>query len=363
MAGAPRRHHFVTKAYLDGFLEPEETGLFCYGRKRPKPFITAPVNLAHIRDYHSVKRADGSLDFSLEALIEREFETPGIPVLRRLSAGKASLGLSQRLALASLTALQGVRVPYEREFMDRHNRESLLGYIQEMDEGTRRLGKPVNAIEVAISTSDKVPAPEAWHRIERKDVEALLRETQDDPRRFSGETFLSLARDVAEIYARMKWTLYLATGENRFITTDCPVVRTFRNGPKPGMDIRSADCEISFPLSSRALLQMKHDNWSLSDADKKRSTWKRRQGRICNSEIGVIQADDDSVRLFNECHVDHAHLWAFSGAFQDWLLARMQGSPKGLKRVKAVADTESLLQSGGRPPQLTRKRELVVEID
>ena len=362
MPSAPRRHHYVTKAYLDGFLEPEETCLYCYGRKRFKPFLAAPQNLANRRDYHSFRRKDGSLDFSLETLIEREFESPGIPVLRRLAIGKGSLHSSQRFALASLIALQNVRVPYEREFMDRHYKEELLGYLREMDEASLKLGGPVNAVDVAVNSSGETPKADEWQTFRRKDIESLLREKADDIDGFSRETFPQIARDVAVIYSRMKWTVYLTNGNSRFITTDCPVVTTFRNGPRPGAGIKDPDCEISFPLSSRALLRIKHDSWSVKDPEKKRSPWKRRKNFSRNSAIEVIQVDDNAVRLYNECQVDRAYMWAFSGTIQDWLLTRMQNPSKGPKRVKAIVDSESLLCSDGRPPQL-RKRQFVVSAD
>jgi hypothetical protein len=194
MRGIPRRHHFVTKAYLDVFLEPNEKLLYCYGRKRPEAFRAAPENLANIRDYHSVRRQDGSLDFSLETRIEQEIETPGIPLIRRLSAGKTNLDTGQRLSLAKLIGLQNVRVPYERDFIDKQNREILAGYLADMDEDARRRGVPVNEIDIAISVTDKEPRPGEWVRVRREYVEAQLEAIRDDPERFSRENFFKSPR-------------------------------------------------------------------------------------------------------------------------------------------------------------------------
>ena len=133
MPGLPRRHHYLTKASLDGFLEPDVKQLFCYMRRKPEPFATTPVNLANIRDFHSFKRPDGSIDTSLETQIEREIEIPGIPLLRKLALGKVNLDYQQRSIVARLVALQNVRVPYERSFMDQNNIDNLRSYIEEMD--------------------------------------------------------------------------------------------------------------------------------------------------------------------------------------------------------------------------------------
>lgn len=118
MAGIPRRHHFVTKAYLDGFLLPGEGHLCCYDRKKSAPFLTAPENLANRHDYHSFKRPDGTIDYSLETQIGSEIESPGIPVIQKLAAGKVNISHAERTTLAKLIALRSVRVPFERNFMD-----------------------------------------------------------------------------------------------------------------------------------------------------------------------------------------------------------------------------------------------------
>lgn len=110
MPGLPRLHHYVTKSYLDGFLEPDTKQPHCYMRRKSRPFLTTPANLANIRDFHSFKRHDDSIDTSLETQIEREIETPGIPLLRTLASGKVNFD-KQRSFIARLVALQHVRVP------------------------------------------------------------------------------------------------------------------------------------------------------------------------------------------------------------------------------------------------------------
>jgi len=125
MPGIPRRHHFVTKAYLEGFLELGKKHLSCYMRRRSEPFLSMPVNLANIRDFHSLKRPDGSIDTSLEILIEREIESPGIPLIRKLASERSILDYKQRSLVARL-GLQSVRVPHERSFMDSNNVDNPL---------------------------------------------------------------------------------------------------------------------------------------------------------------------------------------------------------------------------------------------
>jgi hypothetical protein len=299
MAGIPRRHHYVTKAYLDGFLEPGANHLFCYGRKRAEPFPNTPVNLANIRDFHSFKRPDGSIDCNLETQIEREIESPGIPLIRRLASGKVNLDHTQRFAVATLIALQSVRVPFERNFMDANNVENLRSYIEEMDESSRRLGAPVNAIDIAITPRDDPRLIRKWTRITRKQILAELKEAEEDPNKSSRDTFLLLAGDLATVFVQMEWTIRYVSGAGRLITSDRPVIRRSTDGRGLGRGMKDLRSEISFPLSSTAALEMKHHNWLLDAVRKRRSNETRKRKKGVNLEISALQADDAFVDGLN----------------------------------------------------------------
>jgi len=362
MTGIPRRHHYVTKSYLEGFLEPGEQTLWCYGRKKMQPFRASPDKLANIRDFHSFRRADGTIDFSLETLIDKEIESPGMPVIRKLTRGKTNLDFSQRWILSRLIALQNVRVPYERDFLDRQTKESLMDYINDMDMESRRLGKPVNAIEVAVSPTDQVPKADAWVLITRAFVENELRAIEADPGRSSRDVLFTVAADIAKVYVQMEWTIFYIVGTARFITSDCPVVTSYLDGRKSG-GIKDPHCEVTFPLSCKALLRMKHPSWLLTSMRKKRVNEAKKSRRGARPKINVAHADDAMVRHLNEFHADQAHLWAFSGRSEGWLLDRMQRPGKGLKRRKTAVDLLVPQKSGETPARMTRKRELAVDFD
>lgn len=280
MSGIPRRHHYVTKAYLEGFVEPEEIHLFCYGRKRSEPFPNTPQNLANIRDFHSFKRPDGAIDCSLETQIEREIESPGIPIIRKLTSGKVNLGHTQRLALARLIGLQSVCVPYERSFMDANNVDNLHAFIVEMDEAANKLGAPVNALDLAVTPQDDPRLIKKWTRITREQVLAELREAEQHPGKSSRDTFLGLAGDLARIFMKMEWTVRYISGSCRFITSDRPVIRRSTDKEELGRGMRDLRSEIVFPLSATAILEIKHHNWLIDAVRKRRTNEIRRRTRV-----------------------------------------------------------------------------------
>ena len=360
MPGLPRRHHYLTKAYLDGFLEPDAKQLFCYMRRKSEPFATTPVNLANIRDFHSFKRPDGSIDTSLETQIEREIETPGIPLLRKLALGKVNLDYQQRSLVARLVALQNVRVPYERSFMDQNNIDFLRSHIEEMDEASQRLGGPVNTIEIAITPRDDPRLIKNWVRKTRAQILAEIKEAEEDPQRSSRETFFGLSESVGRIVARMEWTVRYASGAARFVTSDRPVISSFSDGPAAGRGLNDFRAEIRFPLSNTSILEIKHRQW-LVDAVRKKS---RRGGlepkKNTDWTIGTGDADDAFVDSFNRKMAKQAHLLVFSGSAQGWLTEWMKEPLKAEKRAVNVLDTEEHLSVlGEKKPRLTRKREWV----
>lgn len=127
---------------------------------------------------------------------EREIESPGIPLIRKLASGKVNIDYKQRSAVARLIGLQNVRVPYERSFMDENNVDNLRSYIDEMDEMSRRLNAPVNAIDVAITLHDDPRLIKNWSRFTRAQILAELKEAEDDPHKSSRDRFFSLAADL-----------------------------------------------------------------------------------------------------------------------------------------------------------------------
>lgn len=358
MPALPRRHHFVTKAYLEGFLEAGEKHLLCYMRRRSEPFLSMPVNLANIRDFHSFRRPDGSIDASLETLIEREIESPGIPLIRKLASGRVNIDYKQRSLVARLVGLQSVRVPYERRFMDSNNVDNLRSYIDEMDESARRLGQPVNTIEIAVAPRDDPRRIKKWVRITRAQVLAELKEAEEDPQRSSRETFFGLASTLEAILVKMEWTVRYASGSSRFITSDRPVIRSFSDGPSMGRGLRDLRAEVSFPLSSTSILEIKHRQWHI-DAVRKR-TRNQRPHQKPDWAIATGDADDSFIDSLNRRMAKQAHLLVFSGTRPEWLLEWMKEPLKAAKQAVTVLDTELNLSTHGEKPKMTRKREWVV---
>ena len=79
-----KKQHYVTRAYLEGFLQPREDQLFCMMRRRA-PFRARPDEIAFEKNYYSFKRSDGTWNDSAETFFATSIEDPGLPVLKRLA--------------------------------------------------------------------------------------------------------------------------------------------------------------------------------------------------------------------------------------------------------------------------------------
>jgi hypothetical protein len=114
----PKQHHFVTRAYLEGFAPEDTSPLFVYTRNKASFYRGHPSQIARIHNYYSQKRPDGIVDNKLESLLATEFEGPGMAVLKRLNAGHCDISATARGKLAFLMAIQEYRVPWMRETME-----------------------------------------------------------------------------------------------------------------------------------------------------------------------------------------------------------------------------------------------------
>ena len=307
----PKQHHYVTKAYLDGFLAPGADQLVCYARNG-KMFSRRTHDIATERNFYAFKKENGEWDDSLEAMIDKTVEAPGLPVLKKLANGNTRLNWSERTTLALLVAFQEVRTPASRQRAldaSKAMTETILHEIREgnpQQETVELIGKDgkghtVTLAEIAASQAD----------IETETSFERLRLT------------MGPGMKLYEYYRSMKFTMYYPLGTGRFITTDTPVIRVFSRNRTHGTGINRNDVEIRFPVSSNALLTLTHD---LVLAEQLIGASKTKRAKLLNRlpEVRVRHIPDDQVLAFNKGHVRHTRMWAFSSQESEWIAALLK---------------------------------------
>jgi hypothetical protein len=345
MPQRPKQHHYVTRAYLEGFLEPRCVQLICYGRHRQTPFWRTPQDLATQRNYHSFKRADGTWDDSLELKLQKDVEDPGLEILRLLADGKTRLDWQQRDRLSLLIAVQRFRVPHMRDLMDSHIKDEIRALLSEYKRREQEMGGDPGEMIVGVANGLN-PNEKLEMAFTKDDLERLLKKYDEDPQRLSREHFMNLASKFAQIFRVMKWTVYYTAGPSRFITSDCPVAMAFIRTDIDTVAIVRPDCRILFPLSRTSLLFMEHDIALIARLNKIGPTSTRRKLLNRLPEIRIASASTEDVTSFNAIQVEQASRWVFAGQRNDWMVPKLQQASKNVRQVvKTISRNMSVVSA------------------
>lgn len=111
----PRRHHFLSEFYLNGFAR--DGMLWLYDREK-KEFRRQPPNKTAVeKDYCTVLNKDGEMDFGIEEFLS-QIESRAKPVIAKLEA-RENITPDERFNLACFVSLLMCRTPkFEREIKE-----------------------------------------------------------------------------------------------------------------------------------------------------------------------------------------------------------------------------------------------------
>jgi len=317
----PKQQHYVTKAYLDGFLAPGASQLFCYTRNG-KMFSRRTQDIATGRNFYAFKNEKGEWDDSLEEIIGRTVEAPGLPVLQKLAKGNTRLNWDERTALALLVALQEVRTPASLQ--------RTIDYTKAM---TERLLREIRDADPTQKTIDLVDEDGKKSTVTLAEIE----ESQADLEKKNSLEKLRLAMGPAmelhQYYRQMKFTMHYPLGGQRFITSDTPVIRVYLHIGY-GTGLNRNDVEVRFPVSNSAFLTITHD---LKFAEQLIGATAAKRARLLNRlpEVQIRYIPDAQVVAFNKGHVRHARMWIFSSEKSEWV-------PELLKERSAAPEVTDL---------------------
>ena len=256
MAG--KRHHYVPRAYLALFTDPEtpsgqEPYVWVYEREEKEPYARAPHKLAVRTHYYSVASGSGEWDTAVEEFLSR-IESEAMPVLRRFGEGADPSALSdkERGWLAYFIAMLSVRIP------------GLRSRVEEFSADLMRRVALMGAHNSEYFERKMREAYEAKGQEPPKDIEAV--------RHFvlSGEydviaspvislrAMIEMAPVVAKNVAGYHWRVLRAPVKTYFIISDRPVilVSTKKLPPPFGWSAgwETPWMEATVPLSPEACL-------------------------------------------------------------------------------------------------------------
>jgi hypothetical protein len=247
----PKHHHYVHRAYLEGFIDPAGDYLWAYLPMK-SPFRQKPERIAKRNYYYCFDKENRRL-FDFEHTLQ-ELEDISLVILRKLRSRDFALSPEDRLAFAGYVALSYTRVPtFERNI----NRVTSLHAALRMEEF---LAVPENlalaARRYSKSTGKQVTPEELKKNLNAGNV--ILNQTS---RGWSLKQIIDVMMLLQRVIYDMRWVFLVAENEDEgFITSDNPVA--LFGAPTtdvPGVGFLSSPATyFTFPVSRTICLLAKH---------------------------------------------------------------------------------------------------------
>jgi uncharacterized protein DUF4238 len=254
----PKSHHYVHRAYLEGFVDPEtrkrgEGYLWAYMPGK-SPFKQRPERVAKRNYYYCLQEGDdGKRDFRVEEVLGK-LEDAALPILHRFRDHEFDLSADDKLTFAGYIALAFTRVPsFERSVNAHHNfmMAKAIKVAAQHDDFMEQAAR-----EHSEETGETITAQEFRRRLTAGNVE-LKQTNRGWTIKVMFEAMLGLQIGISN----MHWSFLSApAGDPGFLTTDNPVSRYDPNN-KPGRGIgfaSSRDAHFAFPISRKLCLLAQH---------------------------------------------------------------------------------------------------------
>jgi hypothetical protein len=218
-ADEPKSHHYVHRAYLEGFQDPdlERQGRSVVWAYMPNksPFPQKPERVARRNYYYCYELEDQRL-FHAERDLQR-MEDLALPILHRLREKRFSLTPDERLTFAGYVALSHARVP---TFQRATDRLACLVSAKQMEVVANDPRARSWAIAKIFEQTGERLDPDEFH----KTLTAGSVEITQENRGWSMKKMFDTMLWLQELIFEMGWTFLISSdGDPGFLTSDNPV--------------------------------------------------------------------------------------------------------------------------------------------
>jgi hypothetical protein len=252
----PKHHHYVQRAYLEGFIDFDyerrrESYLWTYMPKK-SPFRQKPERIAK-RNYYYCFERDNKRRFDVEHVLQ-QLEDVSLPVLKKLRSSQLDINPEERLTFAGYMALSYTRVPtFERTI----NRVTAIHEALEVEKFAANVENlKLMAKEERELTGQEVTADEIRGRFTGGNVVVTQKS-----REWSLSQMVRVTIMIQQILFNMRWIFLVAPdGDQGFLTSDNPV--SLFDAPHvdvPGTGfLSSSEAYLTFPVSRDICLLLRH---------------------------------------------------------------------------------------------------------
>lgn len=240
-----RRHHYVPRFYLEGFVDPHNSPyIWIYEKGNPVIKKSTPKDIAVKKHYYSFITPEGKKDSeSFEDLLSM-IEAEVAPVFEKLK-GQEHLNEEQRWLISMFLSFTMTRVPNFRENIEKALAQVLWKFNQILASDPEAFESMVEDFEK--DTGEKIGMP-----IEefRKYVLGGEYDIKVNPQFSLG--MLAMAEKFVPIFYEMKWAFYEAADDYKFVTSDNPlffVDPTHDPTSFFGVGLLNRNIEVTFPVT------------------------------------------------------------------------------------------------------------------
>ena len=241
-----KRHHYIPRFYLDGFVDPHNKPyIWVYEKGNPKIVKATTKNIAVQKDYYSFTTPEGNRDSETFENLLAEIEGRVSRIFRKIR-NQENLNHEERWFFSLFLAFSMARVPNFRE-----NLEEMLG--ETMKKINMILASDPRNFEAMIESFQRKTGKEIGMPVE--ELRKFMLEGEYNFRatpQFSLGMAAIMARNSTPIFFEMKWTFLEATGDYKFVTSDNPLSYFDpMHDPKSffGVGLLNENVEVTFPIS------------------------------------------------------------------------------------------------------------------
>lgn len=240
-----RRHHYIPRFYLEGFIDPvNEPYIWIYEKGNPTVRRATIDDIAVQKDYYSFIDIHGKKDTETYEDALAEVESKLAPAIKKIKDHE-NLTNEDKGAFAVFLGLTLTRVPNFRENIQKTTGELLKAISMILALNSNNFKSYVEKVE--NDTGEKIGMP-------LDDLRKFILEgkynVHVDPQH--SLPLLILAGNLAPIFCDMKWAFFKATDNDKFVTSDNPLFRvdpTYQEGLLSGMGLLNKNIEVTLPIS------------------------------------------------------------------------------------------------------------------
>lgn len=277
-----KRHHYIPRFYLDGFVDPlNRPYIWVYEKGNPNIIKATAENVAVRKHYYSFVTAVGHED-SFEDIFGM-IESEVAPIFRKI-INHENLENEERSSFAYFLALIMMRVPKYRENVEKVTGEIIKRATMLWASHPEDFKSMIKKFEKDEGSKTGMPVEELQDFILSGEFDIVVK-----PQFSLG--MLDLVKHFAPIFHAMNWAFWEAS-DYMFVTSDTPLFYddpTHDPGSVYGVGLLSKNIEVTFPISKDLMLF---------------ATW--------NGPEGYIKVNNKKVKEFNRRMVISALRFVFA---------------------------------------------------